>query len=402
MVSTTTACMVSAGLLTLALWPAPLQSSPQDGPGASRPAAADQRPRFDRSVRLEETGATSANVSLGDVNGDGHLDAVLVKGRHWPLPERVLIGDGKGGFAPARDLGPASDRSYSGVLVDLDGDGDLDLVVSNDLPDPKLVYLNDGTGHFRVGSTFGRSEWSTRNVSVADLNGDRLPDIVVANRGPERLSGNYICLNRGGGRFDDDCVAFSKESATTITPADMNGDGRIDLVVPHRDGGQSHVYIRERGAELRFRQVAFGPATAAIRVAATADFDGDRHADIVAIDERQGATVYYGRSPEGYATGQHVAGGSPTPYALAVADLDLDGRTDIVVGHVEAPSRVYFNDGSLREWSPTAFGDSEGTAYGFSIADVDEDGWPDIALARSDAPNMLYLASAPRRSTPQE
>lgn len=397
MVLTRTTCLAAAGLLTLAMWPAPLQSAQQRSAAADRPAA-DDRPRFDRPVRLEETGATSANVSLGDLNGDGHVDAVLVKGRHWPLPDRVLIGNGKGGFEPARDLGPASDRSYSGVLADLDGDGDLDIVVSNDLPDPKLVYLNDGTGRFRVGSTFGRGEWSTRNVSVADLNGDGLPDIVVANRAPERQAGNYICPNRGQGRFDDDCMEFSKESATTITPADMNGDGRIDLVVPHRDGGQSHVYIREAGTDLRFRQVAFGPADAAIRVSAAADLDADGHMDIVAIDERMGTTVYYAQAASGYTAGQPVSGKSPTPYALAVADLDLDGRTDIIVGHVEAPPRVYFNDGSRREWKQTSFGDGEGTAYGFSIADVDEDGWPDIAVARSDAPNMLYLASPPRRS----
>ena len=138
----------------------------------------------------------------------------------------------------AYNLGDTADRSYSGRLVDLDGDGDLDVVISNDRPDPKLVYLNDGTGHFHVGSTFGRAEWETRNASVADLNGDGLPDIVVANR-PNGPITNYVCLNRGKGRFDADCLAFSHESATTITPADFNHDGLTDLAVPHRDRGQS-------------------------------------------------------------------------------------------------------------------------------------------------------------------
>src|ERR671913_1176726 len=89
-------------------------------------------PRFDRVLLLETTSETSANVHIGDLNGDGHLDVVLAKGRHWGLVDRVLLGDGGGRFPSAYDLGPAADRTYSGNLVDLDGDGDLDVVISND------------------------------------------------------------------------------------------------------------------------------------------------------------------------------------------------------------------------------------------------------------------------------
>ena len=85
-------------------------------------------PQFDRVLLLETTSETSANASIGDVNGDGKPDIMLAKGRHWPLIDRLLLGDGKGGFAPATDLGTASDRSYAARLVDLDGDGDLDVV----------------------------------------------------------------------------------------------------------------------------------------------------------------------------------------------------------------------------------------------------------------------------------
>src|SRR6185437_15386350 len=192
---------------------------------------------------LETTSETSANVSIGDLNGDGNLDIVLVKGRHWPLISRVLLGDGKAHFPTAYNLGETAYRSYSGRLVDLDGDGSLDVVLSNDAPDAKVIYLNDGKGHFRRASTYGRGEWPTRNVSVADLNHDGLPDIVVANRSETKGGANYICLNRGRGRFDADCVAFAAYPATTITAADFNHDGWMDLAVPHRDGGQSYVYL---------------------------------------------------------------------------------------------------------------------------------------------------------------
>ena len=383
-------------ILTIAVIVGSLSSSntsrvSHKGSLATGEAAADTFPTFDRVLLLEQTSETSANVSIGDLDGDGKLDVVLVKGRHWPLVDRVLIGDGTGHFKPGYDLGTASDRSYSGRLVDLDRDGDLDVVISNDAPDPKLVYLNDGKGHFRVGSTFGQAKWPTRNATVADIDGDGLPDIVVANRG-DSTDANYVCLNRGGGRFDGDCVVFSREPATTITAADFNRDGRVDLAVPFRDGGQSRVYLAgPKGTFDAKRIVPFGPPNATIRMTEAADLDGDGVLDLVAIDERVGTTIYFGQRDGTFSAGVSVSDGKVAPYALAVADVNGDGKPDIIVGNVEAPSVVHFNDGSGRRFHSISVGDNKGTVYGFAIADVDRDGVMDIAAARSDAANILYF-----------
>ena len=349
-------------------------------------------PRFDRVVFLETTSETSANVHIGDVNGDGHLDIVLAKGRHWGLVDRVLLGDGRGGFPSMYDLGPASDKTYSGNLVDLDGDGDLDVVISNDTPDPKRIYLNDGKGRFSEVDTYGRAQWSTRNAAVADVNGDKLPDIIVANRDAPARAANYVCLNRGKGQFDDDCFVFSKESATTITPVDVNRDGRIDLVVPHRDGGQSRVYLNtSAGSALSFSPIAFGPSDATIRASAAADLDRDGVIDIVAIDEKRGVFAFFGEGGDKWSAAVPIGARGRTPYALAVHDVNADGTIDVIVGHVEAPSTVFFNVGSGRSFTPIDFGDGKGTAYGFDVADLDKDGRLDIAMARSDAPNAVYF-----------
>ncbi len=362
------------------------------------PAAtsAVEYPRYDRALLLETTSETSANASFGDLDGDGNLDIVLAKGRHWPLVDRVLLGDGKGGIRQSFDLGVASDKSYSGRLVDLDGDGDLDVVISNDAPSPKLVYLNDGTGHFAVGSTYGSPDWPMRNATVADMNGDGRPDIIAANRTGRAAGFNYICLNRGRGRFDADCIAFSPEPATTITAADFNGDGVMDLLVPHRNGGQSRLYFGARNADLaRLRSVPFGPADARIRVAEAADFNGDGVLDVVAIDEGTGIAMYAGTGDGTFAAPVPIGDRTIIPYALTVGDLDCDGAADFVVGNVTAPSTVYFNDGSGRRFTPVMFGDSQGTAYGIAVGDFDKDGRRDIAVARSEAPNVLYFASGP-------
>ena len=349
---------------------------------------AQKLPAFSRELLLETTSETSANVSIGDLNGDGFPDLVVAKGRHWPLLDRVLLNDGHGRFPTAHNLGDVPDRSYSACLVDIDGDGDLDVVVSNDAPDPKRVYTNDGKGNFRQVSTFGDPSWSTRNATIADVNGDRLPDIVVANRG-DAGTANYVCLNRGGGRFDAACAVFSRESATTVTAADVNRDGSVDLIVPHRDGGQSYVYLNDGKGDFA-KRVPFGPADATIRVSEAADFNGDGLVDIAAIDERLGAFIYFNEGAGRFSAAVPVA--QTKPYALAVGDLNKDGKADIVVGNIEAKPAVYFNDGTGRHFTAVPFGDAKGTAYGFAIGDLDRDGRPDIAMARSDAPNVVYFA----------
>src|SRR5262245_26108151 len=100
------------------------ESEDRDGPSQR----ATHFPSFERYVLLESTSETSANVSIADLNGDGNLDIVLVKGRHWPLISRVLLGDGKGHFPTTYNLGETAYRSYSGRVVDIDGDGHPDVV----------------------------------------------------------------------------------------------------------------------------------------------------------------------------------------------------------------------------------------------------------------------------------
>jgi len=351
-------------------------------------------PDFDRYLLLEATADTTGSVSCSDFDGDGHLDILLVKGRHWPIVDRVLLGDGLGGIRKAYDLGKVSDRSYTGGVADLNGDGFPDIAVSNDDPDRKLIYFNDGKGNFKIGSEFGRPEWSTRNLSIADINGDGLPDLILANRGDLGKTSNYICLNGGKGQFNANCVAFAPYPATTICPADINKDGFIDLVVPHRDGGQSYVYLGSSAMAFSdMHRIPFGPSNATMRMAAAADFNGDSIFDIVVIDQNKGVDLYFGEKDQTFSEGISLVDSKIVPYALEIADLNNDKKMDIMVGHVEAPSTVFFNDGTGRNFKSISFGDSKGTVYGFGVGDFNEDGMPDVATARSDAQNVLYFSN---------
>jgi hypothetical protein len=345
---------------------------------------------FDRVLLLETKAETSASVSLGDIDGDGDLDVILAKGRHWPLVNLVLRNDGTGSFSTEK-LSETADRTYSAALADLDGDGDLDIAVSNDRPDKKLIYLNNGKGKFKLATEFGDPTWSTRYISVTDLNGDHRPDILVANRSsmPNSPVSSYYCLNDGKGAFSR-CAPLPTQSATIIVAADLDGDGFVDLLIPHRDGGQSLLFWNDGKANFS-APMALGPAQSSIRAAAAADIDGDGKSDVIWGDEKGGVSIVRNLGTRQFGVAVPLGDKTASPYSIGVADMDRDGKLDVVVGYLEAPGSVFFNAGQ-GGFTETNWGDGLGAVYGLALGDLDGDGWPDVAAARSEAPNAIWFS----------
>jgi len=338
---------------------------------------------------LETVSQTSSNASIGDLNGDGHLDVVLVKGRHWQVTTVVFFGDGTGHFTPGPTLPSKATKSYSGSLANMTKSGHLDIVLSNDEPDPKLVLVNDGKGNFRIGGRYGDPKWPTRNAAVGDLNGDGYPDIAVANRGMT----SYVCLNDGKVNFSCHPLRDSP-SAATIAIADMNGDGVNDVVYACRDSCQSVVYFNDGKGGLD-RHLPWGSSKSSVRAMAIADFDGDGHSDIAGCPEDLGCFVFFNDGTGTFGNGVRFDTPKAVPYSMIATDLNRDGRPDILVGYVEAPGVAYFNNGTGQSYRPERFGDGSGAIYGMAAADLNGDGWPDVVVARSDAPSFVMFNRAP-------
>jgi len=195
---------------------------------------------------------------------------------------------------------------------------------------------------------------------VGDLNGDGYPDIAVANRGMT----SYICFNDGKLHFKCNPLR-NTPSPASILIADMDKDGKNDVIFPCRDNCQSRVFFnRDLAGEGR----PWGPANASIRAIAVADLDGDGHPDIAACPEGLGCFVY-----------------------MISADLNGDGHPDLIVGYVNAPGVIYFNDGTGRNFVAHRFGDGKGAIYGMASGDLNGDGRLDLVAARSDAPSFILF-----------
>jgi hypothetical protein len=126
------------------------------------------------------------------------------------------------------------------AVADFNGDGKLDLAAGNYLSDPAgqlYVLTNNGSGGFTISQTvtIGKGPMS---VIAADINGDGKPDLITANSQDLGNDGNgsvdfgtlTVLTNNGSGGF---VVAETLDiggSAQSVTAADVNGDGRLDLI----------------------------------------------------------------------------------------------------------------------------------------------------------------------------
>ena len=177
----------------------------------------------------------SASVDLGDIDGDGDLDAVIANGRHWP-EENLVFKYERRGFNTMKILGAEHATSYAAELADMDNDGDLDIVEVNDNA-PHKLYLNDGNGNFEFYSTF--SDYSNgRNVAIGDLDNDGYLDIIVCNRGAR----NPLCFNNGDLTFTCKELITENNSTIDIAIADIDADGLVDIILANRDNNMNTAY----------------------------------------------------------------------------------------------------------------------------------------------------------------
>jgi FG-GAP-like repeat len=293
-------------------------------------------------------GGVASGIAVGDVNGDCKDDIVVGATSQMATPSgdsgiSILLSNGDGTFKPAvayafMPFGTdgTSDSPALIALADLDGDGHADVIGY-----PYLGYiLNKGDG------TFGTMEPVPTNSSLigsfmatADMNGDGTVDIVLAgtNQSADMTGFQFVVLRNSGGNNP----AFS-ESDFQVTPdnghsldglavADFDGDGKPDVATADVQGAQILVSINNGDGTFKTPvpyPVGAGPLTAA-------DVDGDGKADLIFILPTGGAEssvavlINKGDGTFGMTPATYDVPGNSASQVLA-ADVNGDGKPDLV------------------------------------------------------------------------
>ena len=296
-----------------------------------------------------------AGVALGDVDGDGRPDLFIASVEH---PAALYHNDGDFHFTDvtaASGIDASALATTGAVFADVDGDGDLDLLVGT-LGGPLVLWLNDGAGHFRD---------------------------ATAGSG---LTGGF--------------------AATTLTLADVDGNGSLDLYVAtyKKRNALDAFPPQERAVDQVVEKV---DGTYRIADAWKSEFRLDVRPDLGGIVRSQRAEpdLLFLNDGHGHFTRVPTAGprfrdakgaplaAEPDYFTLAARfyDVNADGAPDLYAcNDFEDPDQLWLNDGAgnFRLSSPRAIRETSNTCMSVDFADVNRDGYVDFFTTDMMSPTL--------------
>ncbi|MEM7203947.1 MAG: VCBS repeat-containing protein [Planctomycetota bacterium] len=233
------------------------------------------------------------NAAIGDVDGDGDLDVLAVTSQSGDLVH--LSNDGAGRFTDASALLAITQVVGAGVeLGDLDGDGDLDAVVSGQRGRQMAGSVNrqfENRGGQLVDITlFSTLPREPAPCAMGDLDGDGDLDVVFGD------TTNDLWLNDGSGRFTaGGSTPVNRSLPNALLLADYDEDGDLDLVASSFYGTPSTLMLNDgQGQFSDATDALFGPLGDSTQAITAQDFDGDGDIDLVLEEAvRAGHAVHF-------------------------------------------------------------------------------------------------------------
>jgi hypothetical protein len=306
-----------------------------------------------RSAHVIALGVPATRIVKADFNLDGKLDLAVAIGNFGHVV--VLLGNGDGSFQPPVDVGVQSPAEMSApgipclAVGDVNGDGKPDLILGPYGSVSQItVMLGKGDG------TFPQSVITTIDhvvdspgVVVTDYNGDGRADLFIASTIQGELEQFGLLLGTASGQFT---IAFWKTGDTGPAVAtDVNGNGKPDIVMSLGLGNNAAFFLQE------YLDGSLTPVSTLVPIPydnfgysfqsmAAADLDGDGKTDLLITASDGDMFPMLGNgdgtfkssptipSPASYIGGTSAANLAPDAYgSLATADFFGAGRPSVIV-----------------------------------------------------------------------
>ena len=290
--------------------------------------------------------------------------------------------------------GPAGEDDSDGggaAVGDIDGDGHLDVVLATDIEEAASlqVFWGGADGRFTE-EPLDRE--AAAAVGLADLDGDGRPELLVGGEDPAVL--------RWDGAFSvvDELEAVAEEMLRELLPVDLDGDGDLDLFAaltgPEAALSRDTILWNE-GGWLRADPAGLGAAAGREAFdAVVLDWDGDTRPDVYVVNDmgaRRGPNVLWQNTGGALVDRSEDCDCDLTMDGMggAVADTNGDGAPDL---YLAATSRnvLLESDGAGGYVDTTvaraanSLAEAGEMAWGGVFWEANNDGRPDLAVAQGD------------------
>lgn len=234
---------------------------------------------------------------------------------------------------------------------------------------------------------------SPQSVAIGDLDGDGKPDLAIANSNGQTVS---ILINSsidGSVSVRSRLPLMSGQSSVAVQLADVNGDGRLDLIVANGQNGVSIFLNTTSNGVLSFGGEQLMPTDGPADHMAAGDLDGDGKADVVigsALEIGGPVHILHNTSvgdsvsfAVDYELNNLILGNDLD--GIAIQDLDGDGLPELILSYYSGNSIMILGNNSTSSSGPSfnqgIILNPGGSSWQIALGDLDGDGKPDMAVA---------------------
>ncbi|MBM3215370.1 VCBS repeat-containing protein [Candidatus Poribacteria bacterium] len=343
-----------------------------------------------------------------DVDGDG-VDEIII-GCRKAAPALTMIRKARNGYMRYVIEPESIPIEAGGAFCDIDGDGDLDIVFGEDWTGNRLFWWENPSPNFDPNVPWKRHVIKGDGANqhhdqlFGDFDGDGKPELVFWNQREKAL---FMARIPADPRAEDwERVAIYRGEGEGLAKGDIDGDGKDELLAAGK-------WFRHLGGD-DFEPCVIDESQTIPRIA-VADLNGDGRLEVVmGPSDVVGRLRWYSFQGDPRRTSSWVAhelldDDVYHTHSLAIADFDGDGALDIFAGEMrelqpganqnpDATMWVFLGDGT-GNFTPTELARERGVHEG-KVGDFDGDGKPDIAAKPYcwNTPRLdLWLNRTPRR-----